>query len=105
MERALQDKDVQGLKHFARLLPLLDRLQEVGCERDTAGNRKLFFNDYVKLVLLYMWNPLIASMRMLQSMNSWCAMAWPAWSAEICCMGVSCVGLVGRLERATRADR
>ena len=66
METVLQDKDVQGLKYFARLLPLLDRLHDVGCERDTAGNRKLFFNDYVKAVLLYMWSPLIGSMRALQ---------------------------------------
>jgi hypothetical protein len=62
----LEDMEVQGLKYFHRLLPLLERLKEVGCERDTAHQRKLFFNDYVKLVLLYLWNPLIGSMRMLQ---------------------------------------
>ena len=71
METPLKDTDVQGLnvqglKYFHRLLPLLDRLKDVGCQRDTAGNRKLFFDDYVKLVLLYLWNPLISSMRMLQ---------------------------------------
>ena len=66
MEIPLQDMEVQGLKYFHRLLPLLERLKDVGCERDTAHQRKLFFNDYVKLVLLYMWNPLIGSMRMLQ---------------------------------------
>ena len=66
METALKDTDVVGLKYFHRLLPLLGRLKDVGCERDTAGNRKLFFDDYVKLVLLYLWNPLIGSMRMLQ---------------------------------------
>ena len=42
----LQDKDVQfGL--LARVLPLLDRLHEVGTQRDAAGNRQLFFDDYV----------------------------------------------------------
>jgi hypothetical protein len=66
MEQELTAKDVRGLEHFKRLLPLLDRLHEVGCQRDTAGNRKLFFDDYVKLMLLYMWNPLIGSMRALQ---------------------------------------
>src|SRR6266581_3379730 len=66
MEMPLQDMEVQGLKYFHRLLPLLERLKEVGCERDSAHNRRLFFNDYVKLVLLYLWNPLIGSMRMLQ---------------------------------------
>jgi hypothetical protein len=66
METPLKNRDVQGLKHFHRLLPLLDRLHKVGCERDSAGNRKLFFDDYVKLMLLYLWNPLICSMQMLQ---------------------------------------
>ena len=53
------DSQVQGLNHFKRLLPLLARLHEVGCERDTAANRLLHFDDYVKLVLLYTWNPAI----------------------------------------------
>lgn len=66
METPLKDTEVQGLKYFHRLLPLLDRLKDVGCERDTAGNRKLFFDDYVKLVLLFLWNPLIGSLRALQ---------------------------------------
>lgn len=34
--------------------------------RDRAGNRELFFSDYCKLVLLYIWNPLIESVRSLQ---------------------------------------
>src|SRR5882724_9507212 len=39
---------------------------EVGCDRDKAGNRQLFFDDYVKVVLLYTWNPLIDSIHSLQ---------------------------------------
>jgi hypothetical protein len=66
MQTPLRDKDVQGLKYFVRLLPLLERLKDVGRGRDAAGNRRLFFNDYVKLVLLYLWNPLIGSMHTLQ---------------------------------------
>ena len=61
----LQNKDVQfGL--LARVLPLLDRLHAVGTERDTAGNRHLFFDDYVKLVLLYLITPMIESISGLQ---------------------------------------
>jgi hypothetical protein len=63
---SLKEKDVLCLGHLQRVLPMLDRLHEVGCERDTAGNRELFFDGYVKLVLLYLWNPLIDSMRTLQ---------------------------------------
>jgi hypothetical protein len=66
MDTPLQDKDVGHLKWLIKLLSLLDRLHEVGCERDSPGNRELFFDDYVKMVLLYMWNPLIGSIRTLQ---------------------------------------
>jgi hypothetical protein len=57
---------VQGLKQLQRLLPLFERLREVGCGRDTAGNRELHFDQYCTLVLLYLFNPLIDSVRCLQ---------------------------------------
>ena len=67
MEREpLKEKDIVCLGHLRRVFVLLDRLHEVGCRRDRAGNRELFFNDYCKLVLLYIWNPLIGSVRMLR---------------------------------------
>lgn len=67
------DKDVVAptkvvaLKHFKRLMPLLSRLHEVGCERDHAGNRKLFMDGYCATVMLYLFNPLIDSIAMLQA--------------------------------------
>jgi hypothetical protein len=64
--KQLQDKDVVCLGHLKRVFALLEPLREVGCERDRAGNRELFFDDYVKLVLLYIWNPLIESVHGLQ---------------------------------------
>ncbi len=45
---------------------LLTHLHEAGCDRDKAGNRELHFDDYVLLILLYLFNPLIDSMRTLQ---------------------------------------
>jgi hypothetical protein len=65
-EAPLREQDIVCLGHLRRVLPLLEKLHEVGCERDTAGNRELFFDDYCKLVLLYVWNPLIDSVRTLQ---------------------------------------
>ena len=62
----LKESDVVCLGHLRRILPLLGPLHAVGCARDKAGNRQLFFDDYVKLVLLYLWNPLIDSVRTLQ---------------------------------------
>lgn len=58
--------EIRGLKYFAKLLPLLQRLHEVGCDRDKAHNRELHFDHYAALVLLYLFNPLIGSMRTLQ---------------------------------------
>lgn len=65
-KKQLTDKDIVCLGHLRRVFPLLDRLHEVGCDRDKAGNRQLHFDDYCKLVLLYTWNPLIDSMATLQ---------------------------------------
>jgi hypothetical protein len=64
--RTLRDKDVVCLGHLKRVFDLLGPLHDVGCARDRAGNRELFFDDYVKLVLLYVWNPLIQSVHDLQ---------------------------------------
>lgn len=62
----IDDKDLRGLKHLHRLLPLFARLRHVGCERDSAGNRDLHFDQYCTLVMLYLFNPLIDSVRTLQ---------------------------------------
>src|SRR5688572_24267095 len=60
------DKDVSGLKYFDKLSPLLARLHEVGCERDKAGNRELHFDQYCLLILLYLFNPVVTSLRGIQ---------------------------------------
>ena len=53
----------QGLKYFDQLAPLLERLHEVGTERDKAGNRKLFMDQYCMMVLLYLFDPVVDSLR------------------------------------------
>jgi len=45
---------------------LLKRLEAVGTARDKANSRKLFCDDYVALLLLYFFSPVITSMRALQ---------------------------------------
>ena len=59
----LRERDVGGMKHLQKLLPLLDRLHDVGCERDRAGNRQLHFDQYCLLVLLSLFNPVINSLQ------------------------------------------
>jgi hypothetical protein len=63
---AIREEDVQGLKYFRKLWPLFERLHEVGCQRDTAGNRQLFMDQYCGLVLLFLFNPCVRSLRALQ---------------------------------------
>jgi len=62
----IREQDVRGLKYFDQLAPLLERLHEVGCESDRAGNRSLHFDNYCMLVLLFLFNPIVTSLRGLQ---------------------------------------
>ena len=62
----VREKDVTGLKYFDKLAPLLARLHDVGCQRDKAGNRKLHFDQYCMLVLLFLFNPVVRSLRAIQ---------------------------------------
>jgi hypothetical protein len=57
---------LRGFKQLSRVAGLLSRLHDSGCARDKAGNRELHFDDYVLLILLYLFNPMIDSMRTLQ---------------------------------------
>jgi len=45
--RALQPSDIEGLEYFDTLVPLLARLKDIGTQRDRAGNRQLFYDQYV----------------------------------------------------------
>jgi hypothetical protein len=62
----VREEDITGLKYFDKLLPLFARLHEVGCERDKAGNRRLHYDQYVALILLFLFNPVVTSLRALQ---------------------------------------
>jgi hypothetical protein len=65
-KREIRERDIQGLKYFDRLLPMLGRLHEVGCRRDKAGNRRLHYDEYCLLILLFLFNPVVRSLRGLQ---------------------------------------
>jgi hypothetical protein len=63
---AATEPQLTGCKYLNRLLPLFDRLHTDGCTRDKAGNRTLHFDHYCALVLLYLFNPIVRSLRALQ---------------------------------------
>jgi len=65
-QRPLIGKRVRGLMYFKQLKPLFARLRRIGTERDFAGNRKLFYDQYVGLILLFFFNPTFRSLRALQ---------------------------------------
>lgn len=52
-----------------RVAGLLSCLHQCGCGRDKADNRELHFDDYVLLILLYLFNPMIDSLRTLQKVS------------------------------------
>jgi hypothetical protein len=55
-----------GAKYLRLLNPLLERLHDVGTERDHADNRTLHFDNYCALVLLMLFNPTMRSLRSIQ---------------------------------------
>jgi len=57
------EDQLSGFSYFKKLLPLLDRLHLDACERDRAHNRTLHFDQYVALLLLYLFNPIMTSLR------------------------------------------
>lgn len=65
-QRDIRERDVQGLKYLRKIAPLLSRLRRVGTQRDTAGNRKLFMDQYCALILLHLFSPAVSSLRDLQ---------------------------------------
>ena len=44
----------------------MERLHNVSTERDVAGNRDLYFDQYTALILLYFFSPIVTSLRGLR---------------------------------------
>lgn len=64
------EKQLQGFKYFKKILPLLDRLHDQGLDRDRAGNRVLHYDQYLALMLLFFFNPIVTSTRGLIEASS-----------------------------------
>lgn len=62
---------LQGSRLVRQMQQLLERLHRAGTERDSAGNRRLFMDQFVALLLLYFLNPAINSLRALQQVSGW----------------------------------
>lgn len=66
----LDARKLQGFKYFELLDGLLERLRPIGTERDRAGNRELFFDQYATLMILYFFNPTVGTLRGLQQFTT-----------------------------------
>lgn len=66
----IREKDLKGLKYFKLLGALLDRLHADAIRRDHAGNRRLFYDQYACLLLLFFFNPIVRSLRGIQQAST-----------------------------------
>jgi Transposase DDE domain len=66
---AISQSQLQGFKYFSLILPLLEPLRDVATQRDRAGNRQLFCDQYVGLLLIYFFNSTVTSLRGLQQVS------------------------------------
>ena len=62
----IKEEQLQGFKYFKAIAGMLESLHDAGCQRDRAGNRLLHMNQYMSLLLLYMFNPICTSLRAVQ---------------------------------------
>jgi hypothetical protein len=60
---SLAEETLQGFKYFRLLGPLFDHLRLAATERDRAGNRQVFYEQYASLLLLSFFNPVVTSLR------------------------------------------
>lgn len=66
----ITEEQICGFRLFEPLRRFLDRLHQAGTQRDRAGNRELFFDQYICLLLLYFFNPIVSSLRGIQQITT-----------------------------------
>jgi hypothetical protein len=62
----IKASDLKGLKDLRAIAKLLEPLHKIGTERDKSKNRQLHMDEYCLMVLMWLYNPILTSMRGLQ---------------------------------------
>jgi hypothetical protein len=62
----IKENELHGFKYFKAIAGMLNSIHNAGCFRDKAGNRILHMDQYMSLLLLYMFNPICSSLRAVQ---------------------------------------
>jgi len=70
LDGPLDPRKLQGFKYFQLIDDLCARLHDHATQRDKAGNRQLFFDQYAALLLLYFFNPTVTTLRGVQQFTS-----------------------------------
>jgi hypothetical protein len=68
--RPVSPPTAQGFKYVRLVGHLLQRLHGAATERDRAGNRQLFYDQYAALLLLYFFTPTVTSLRGLHQVTT-----------------------------------
>ena len=66
----IKPSDLSGLKDLRGLAELLEPLHDIGCERDKANNRQLRMSHYCLLLAMWLYNPVVDSLRGLQQAST-----------------------------------
>jgi hypothetical protein len=61
---------VRGFKYVRLVGTLLQALHTAGTERDRAGNRQLFYDQYATVLLRYFFTPTVTSLRGVQQLST-----------------------------------
>ena len=64
--KCIKESDLSGLRDLQAMAKLLKPLHRIGKTRDKAGNRDLHMDQYCLLVLMWLYNPVVDSLRGLQ---------------------------------------
>ena len=67
----LAARRLRSVRMIGPLRRLLKQIHSAGTERDRAGNRLFYYDDYLSLLLLYFVNPSLTSLRALQNASNW----------------------------------
>jgi len=60
---------LRGAKYLEQMATCLSRLHDVGTARDKANNRQFFCDQYIGLLLLYFFNPVVSTLRGMRKLT------------------------------------
>lgn len=69
-QKRIDARRLSGFKYFRLLDDLFESLHDHATERDRAGHRRLYCDQYARLMLLYFFNPVVETLRGVQQFTT-----------------------------------